>query len=151
MGKVQASIVIRAPVEKVWSYYTDVDRLQDWVPGGNVVKFEWLSPPPKKVGSRFRISIRAAGKTSTWTAEMTEMVENKRGAYKLVEGDLKRYEESFEFEPVGEETRVTAKMEYELPYHFLGKLLDILVVNRSIRTDTQAMWERLKTNVERLP
>jgi uncharacterized membrane protein len=151
MGRVQASTVIKAPVGKVWNYYADVDRLQDWIPGGNIMKFEWLSPPPKRVGSRFRISIRAAGRTSTWIAEMTEMVKNKKGAYKLVEGDLKRYEESFEFEPVGEETKVTSKMEYELPYHFLGKLLDTLSVNRSIRADIQAMLRRLKTNVERLP
>lgn len=150
MGRVQGSVVIKSPVSNVWSYYTDIDKLQEWIPGGNIVKFEWLSPPPKRVGSRFSISYRAAGRVSTWIAEMSEMVENKKGAYKLVEGDLKRYEESFEFEPVNEETKVTGRMNYELPYSLLGKLLDILTVENSIRADIQAMLERLKTNVEKL-
>ena len=150
MGRVQVHAVIKAPVSNVWSYYTDIDKLQEWIPGGNIVKFEWLSPPPKRVGSRFSISYRAAGRVSTWIAEMSEMVENKKGAYKLVEGDLKRYEESFELEPVNGETKVTCRMNYELPYSLLGKLLDILTVENSIRADTQAMLDRLKTNVEKL-
>jgi len=78
------------------------------------------------------------------------MVENKKGAYKLVEGDLKRYEESFELEPVNKETKVTGRVNYELPYSLLGKLLDIITVENSIRADIQAMLERLKTNVEKL-
>ena len=63
----------------------------------------------------------------------------------------REFEESFEFESLGEETKVVSEMEYELPYRFLGKLLDTLLVKRSIRADMQAMWERLKTHVERLP
>jgi ligand-binding SRPBCC domain-containing protein len=150
MGRIQVGVVIKAPVSNVWNYYTDIDKLQEWIPGGNIVKFEWLSPPPKSVGSRFRVSVRVAGRVSTWIAEMTEMVENKKSAYKLVEGDLKLYEDSFEFEPVNEETKVTDRINYELPYSLLGKLLDILTVENSIRSDMQAMLERLKTNVEKL-
>jgi uncharacterized membrane protein len=148
MGKVEVSILIRAPVSRVWNYYVDVGRLQEWILGGNIIKFEWF-PPPKRIGSRFRVSCRVAGMTSTWVAEMVEMMENKKAAYRLVEGDLKRYEETSEFEPVGEETRVTFRMDYELPYGFVGKLLDGLLVNKSLRKNIQAMLERLKSNIER--
>ena len=63
---------------------------------------------------------------------------------------LSIFEESFEFEEVNGETKVTCTMSYELPYSLLGKLLDILTVENSIRVDLQKMLERLKTNVESL-
>jgi len=149
MGKVQEVIMIKAPISEVWKYYSDVDKLHEWIAGGNIMKFEALSPPPKRVGSKFRISYRMMGRVFSWMIEIAEFLEKKRSAYKLVSGDLKRYEQSFEFNQTDEGTEVVSKVNYELPFSFLGKLLDVLVVNRQIKADIQESLMRLKTKVEK--
>ena len=67
--------IIDAPVEIVFLYLEDSDRLRQWVP--NLVEDESIIETPGKTGSKFRQVFVEKGKTMEMTGEITEYVENE--------------------------------------------------------------------------
>ena len=67
--------IIDAPVEIVFLYLEDSDRLKRWVP--NLVEDESIVETPEKTGSKFRQVFLERGKTMEMTGEITDYVENE--------------------------------------------------------------------------
>ena len=67
--------IVDAPVEIVFLYLEDSDRLKRWVP--NLVEDESIVETPEKTGSKFRQVFLERGKTMEMTGEITDYVENE--------------------------------------------------------------------------
>ena len=67
--------IIDAPVEIVFLYLEDSDRLKRWVP--NLVEDESIVETPEKTGSKFRQVFLERGKTMEMNGEITDYVENE--------------------------------------------------------------------------
>ena len=60
-------ITIAAAASDVWSLVSDVERFGEWSP--ETYRVEWLTPPPRAVGSRFRGYNRNLTGTKSWWSD----------------------------------------------------------------------------------
>jgi len=99
------------------------------------------------VGTTYRISAVLAGrKVGFHSHEFVEFEENRRFVDREVKGGSSKKEElTFVFGTTDRGTKVTATIDYELPYSVLGKILDKLMFRkkfeRFLKTDVQKAKE----------
>ncbi|MFQ6077346.1 MAG: SRPBCC family protein [Candidatus Bathyarchaeia archaeon] len=75
MGHIEVTSEIKAPVERVWAFMTDWDRVPEWTK--SVEKFEITSKQRSGVGMTFREVGFLAGRRYEYEGEVTDFVENK--------------------------------------------------------------------------
>ena len=80
---------------------------------------------------------------------VTEIQENKVYGFRQTSGFLKRGEGRFEILPSKKGSIVTWTNEYELPYSYLGKLMDKLKARKQFEEGMDQSIERLKQLLER--
>ena len=142
MGKFTKSIEIEASPEKVFTYINDDKKLNEV---NKDVKVETTSEGPVGVGTTRHFVGSAGGK---WDMEITEFVKNKKVAsHTIGAGDMK-VTDSWTLEPTAKGTKLTASMDYELPYSLLGKLVDKVRVSKFIEKNLDQMLENIKKALE---
>jgi uncharacterized membrane protein len=149
MTRIQESILVAATPDQCWKYYSDIGHLKDWVEGGGFKCMDWLSSPPKQMGSEFRMTLRYFGRRLAWQAKITKFEEPREVQYDLVEGDYVAFNQGTRFEPTPEGSRVTFWVQYELP-DLLTRIANCLLVKRLVRRDFLHMANRFKVQVEAL-
>ena len=115
MGRVEKSIEIKAPPEKVWELLA-VDRFPEWDEGTrkNVKSTEYaseVSTPEDK----YRVGVIARqteNRGKTLDLEITESLENEKITYRSNSWSA---DVTFILEPLEERTNLTYAMDYELP------------------------------------
>ena len=122
--KVQRSIEIAAPPEKIWPFLVEPEKILQWVI--TFKKFEYTSEQRSGVGTPIYVEEKA-GPTPLMKInfKVTEWVENERLAYSMTSGSgVKRYEisETIEATPTG--SKFTFMENVELPWGIVGKLLE---------------------------
>ena len=142
MGKFTKSIEIEASPEKVFTYINDDKKLNEV---NKDVKVETTSEGPVGVGTTRHFVGSAGGK---WDMEITEFVKNKKVAsHTIGAGDMK-VTDSWTLEPTAKGTKLTASMDYELPYSLLGKLVDKVSVGKVIEKQQSQTLENMKKALE---
>ncbi|GCE13694.1 SRPBCC family protein [Tengunoibacter tsumagoiensis] len=81
--KVEKSIVIARPVEKVFAFVTQMENVKRWLP---VTEVQALSNGPLGVGSRFRQSGEFMGQHFEGAIEVTRYEPSHAFSFKLVDG-----------------------------------------------------------------
>jgi ligand-binding SRPBCC domain-containing protein len=149
LTRIEKSIVIEAPVEKVFDFMTDV---------GNVVK---IQPPememtvlsrdegPVGVGSKIKLRAKVGGHVWEVQEETIELVKNKRHVHRQKSGAMKKLEATDLFEPKEKGTKLTTILEYELPYSLLGKVVDRLKVRKDMEKSVDYSLKKTKELVEK--
>jgi uncharacterized membrane protein len=141
-------ITVDVPVEEAFAYYLDESRLQDWICGGWMLEFSPLTPPPKGVGSRYRMVYRALGVTFRSITEVTTMEPSRLSTKRQVSGDYKDWRYEMHFAPAGpDKTHMEMRSDLVLPWGPLGVLLGWLG-RPLIQRERQAALERFKLQVE---
>jgi len=123
LGRIEKSIEIKAPPEKVWEVLA-LDRWSEWMDGWKDGEYTSEVRKPKdkyRVGALAHITEHAARTRIKYDFEITESLENekitfrsKSMGYTLITYILK---------PVEEGTKLTYAMDYEMPWGILGKFL----------------------------
>ena len=152
MGRIEKSIEIKAPPEKVWEMLV-WDRTPEWIAGNKSVNYtsEVSTPEDKyRVGASAHIINETAGKETKFDYEITESIENEKMTTHFTSGDIIGFG-IFSLKPTQVGTEITHLIEYELPYSILGKIIDKLVVGRKIEKemDIRKNLENLKTILEK--
>lgn len=127
MAVYERSTVIRAPLEAVWGFHTTVDGLiavtPDWLrlrvdsvigPDGEA------DPEELEVGTSVRLSVRPFGLAPrrSWTSQITHRAAGDDAAELrdvMVEGPFPRWHHIHQFATEQGGTRLTDRVEYELP------------------------------------
>lgn len=150
MARFEKSIVIEAPVEKVFDFVTDVENF--------VVKtrppemeMELLSRDegPVRVGQKARVRAKAGGQVWELEVETTELVKNKKQSVRQSGGPMKKFVMTNLFEPVDGGTRLSWITEYELPYSVLGKIIDALRVRKDMEKGQDYSMAKMKELIEK--
>ena len=127
MGRIEKSIEIRAPPEKVWEMLA-LDRFPEWQVGGGFtslqmegIKFtsEVITPEDK-----YRVGASARPKWEG-TFKVTESLKNEKITY-LIEEPGRNSTLTLVLEPVEEETKLTYAASYEMPWGIFGKFIEKL-------------------------
>ena len=145
MAHIEKSVIINAPLEKVFHYTANPATMHEWISG--LIESRDLPDGPVSVGTTWIQVIRLAGKN----IEMRRQVTVYEPPHKLVwEGDMVGGKATFinTFEPVNDKTKFTIIMDYTLPGSFMGQFADKLLVERIADRDVAHNTVTLKTILE---
>jgi len=122
--KVQGSIDIAAPPEKVWPFLVEPERILKWYT--LLQKFEYTGEQHTGVGTTFYMEEKA-GVFMKLSFVMTEWVENEKLAFRMTAGNfVKGYEQTWTVEPTASGSRFTLREDVKMPYGPVGRILGAL-------------------------
>jgi uncharacterized protein YndB with AHSA1/START domain len=132
------SVVIKAPVERVFSYVNDFKNLPEYAPAWTLTNLQGSG-----LGATFDWSLTAGGKSIRGSALTVDYVPNQR-VVNISSGDVQGTETYLYF-PVPEGTKLIYAMAYSIEVPLFTKR----VAAKAIRENTQADLKRLKAVMEK--
>ncbi len=123
--KLQRSIEIAAPPEKIWPFLVEPEKIMKWFTF--LRKFEYTSKQHSGVGTTFYYEEKSGPQLMKLNYVVTEWVENKKLAFKLNSGPLKKDDQVWSLEAIPSGTRFTMTEDAEMPWGIIGKVLDVLL------------------------
>jgi coenzyme Q-binding protein COQ10 len=127
MAKVERSLKINAPVEKVFSYVTDPRNELEYVPSITDIR----DITGQGVGQRFGWTYKMMGIPLKGEDEVTEYVPNQRYVQKSTGGIVSTW--TWTFQPEAGGTRLSLVVEYTIPVPVLGKVGERLALRQTER------------------
>jgi len=118
--RIEKSIEIKAPPEKVWEMLA-LDRLPEWNEEYGDVKYtsEVRNPEDKySVGARSHTKMKGAGEIDF---EITESLKNEKMTFRMLGKRANNTVVTYVLESIDDGTRFVYVMTYELPWGILGK------------------------------
>ena len=141
MVKAEASIMINAPVEKVFGLVIDTEKLPDWMP----LLMEVHDIQGEGVGKKFKWTYKFIGIKFEGMSEIVERIENQKTVVKSKAGIEAVW--TWNFNPEGGGTKLDVLVEYTIPVPVLGKFAENFVVKQGTR-DVKHALETLKHMLE---
>ena len=133
MAKVERSITIKAPVEKVFSYISNPKNELEFVPSITDIR----DVKGQGVGMRYGWTYKMMGISFKGESEVIEYTPNERYVHRSSGGIVSTWTYSFKAEGGG--TRLDLEVEYTIPVPVLGKIGERLVLRGSQREADYAM------------
>ena len=122
--RVQKSIEIAAPPEKIWPFLVEPEKILKWCI--TFKKFEYTREQRSGVGTPFYIEEKAAGPLMKLNFTVTEWVENERLVFSMTSGTgVKGYEQRWIIEATPSGSRFTFMENVELPFGIIGRLIGL--------------------------
>ena len=144
--KIQKSIEINAPPEKIWPFFVEPEKVLQWY--STFRKFEYTSNQHSGVGTPVYIEEQAVGPLMKMHFKATEWEENKKLALRMVSGSgVKSYHQVWLLENIPSGSRFTFMEEIELPMGIIGKLIG-LIAQKMSETTVNKIQLKLKALVE---
>jgi hypothetical protein len=81
MGRIEESIEIKCPVDKVFAYTTIAENWPKW--HDEILEAEQTSQGEVGVGTTFRVKTHSMSQTTDWTSKVTEYVQDKKWGKEL--------------------------------------------------------------------
>jgi len=145
LARIEKSIEISAPPEKVWPmlYW---DRVPEWLDG--IKEAEYTSEEKDCVGATAHVIGETAGVKVEFDVEITEYIENEKATWRSTAGNFTAIGLTA-LKPTEMGTELTLMMDYDLPYSILGKIVDKLMVGREIEKGFERSLKKLKNTIEK--
>ncbi len=142
MATIKKSIVIKAPVEKVFAFATDpIHTPEYWHSMSDIRDIKDLGGGKKTYAWTYKM----AGMKLDGTAEVVEFVPNK--LLKTISKGGIDSTITWEFTPVPEGTQMDALTEYKVPLPVLGRLAEGMI-HKQNEKEAETVMENLKRMME---
>ena len=141
MPKIENSITINAPVDKVFDYISDPMNQLEWLTS----VMEITDVTGSGVGQHWRWKYKMVGVGLQGESTVTEHIPNERRVQQSKGGIVSTW--TYSFEPHDGGTKMELVIEYTIPVPVLGKLAEKLVLRRNEREADLAM-ENIKDKME---
>ena len=148
MGRIEKTIEIEAPVEKVFAYVIDHENFVNNQPPDMEFKLLRKDDGPQRVGFTATVRAKVGGNVLEVEDETTELVKNKKYSGRQNGGSFKKFSHTELFEPTEHGTKYTTIIEYELPYSLLGKIIDKLKVHKEMEKSFDYSMKQTKKDLE---
>jgi uncharacterized protein YndB with AHSA1/START domain len=122
MTRIEHSVIIQAPIEKVFSYTADYQKWSEWFEG--VSDFRATTTVSQGNGARYAYKARMMGVSAKIETEIHDFQLNR--GWKGVATKGMPHLTQWIFEPITEGTKFTYILEYDMPIPLLCSLLDSL-------------------------
>ena len=142
MARIEESVEIKCPVDKVFEYTTDAKSWPKWQ--SIILEAEQTSQGPWSVGTTFKGISRMMGLSMKWTAKATEYEPNRKWAKNITCGPM-TIEENVTYEPI--EGRIKFTIVYDMKVGGILKMFSPMVVS-SMRKGTKKSLNNLKSILE---
>jgi len=155
LTRIEKSIEIKAPPEKVWEMLA-LDRFQEWQEemekGLKSLEYtsEVRTPKDKyKMGTSGHMSLKEMGMGEI-DFDITESLENKKLTYHMKKSGTNQLMGiiTLTLEPAKDGTEFTYVFDYEMPWGIFGKFLDKLFAKRESDKAQEKWLEKLKSILE---
>lgn len=131
MERYQRSILINAPIERVFDFHNDTNNLVEITPKSISVSFETRGEPG--LGQDIYLSIRQFVFLKTrWHVRITEHIPPTKMVDEQVKGPFAYWKQTRLLTKRGACTELTDVIEYQVPFGVLGMLANKLFVRRQI-------------------
>jgi uncharacterized protein YndB with AHSA1/START domain len=142
MTKLESSVVINRPLEEVFAFVTNPEKMTQWM--AELVEVKQTSEGSVGVGTTFSAVAKPLGRRAESTQEVVEYEPNGKFAIKSASGPVASQDE-YTFESVAGDTKLTRVVEAEMGGFF--KLAEPLVV-RMMRRQFKTNFANLKDLLE---
>jgi coenzyme Q-binding protein COQ10 len=143
MPYVETSIVIAAPPRAVYELAKQQERFPEFMP--DVESITVLERRPSGTLTRWKTLVEEA--PIEWTEDDRFDDENLRIDYKLLEGDLDKFEGSWSFTETDGKTHVVLGVDYDFGVPTLAELIGP-TLERKVRENSEMMLAALKREAE---
>ena len=142
MARIEESIEIKRPVDKVFAFTTEAKNWPKWQ--SFIAEAEQTSQGPVNIGTTFKGVSRMMGRSMGWTAIVTEYESNKKLGKKITSGSV-AFEEHITYTPV--ERGTTFTILYDMKVGGFLKLLSPVMAG-SMHKETKKSLGNLKSILE---
>jgi uncharacterized membrane protein len=142
MARVEKSVHIDAPVERVFAYLRDPMSNLEWLPG----IMEVTNVSGEGVGARFRWVYKMAGIALEGESTALEFVPNEQFVTESKSGIISTW--NWDFAPDNGGTKIELTVDYVVPIPVLGKLAEAVVVRQNERVLDTAL-ENIRSRMEK--
>jgi ligand-binding SRPBCC domain-containing protein len=124
--------VVPRPRHEVFRFFADASNLEAITPG--FLRFGILTPAPieMRTGATIDYQLTLLGLPLRWRSLITEWRPGERFVDEQVTGPYAAWRHTHEFEAQGNGTLVRDTVEYAVPYGPLGRLANLLFVERTL-------------------
>lgn len=143
MARVEHSVIVNAPIEKVWDVAARASGLPNWFANVTDVSYVHDTPVPD---AEMKLKYNVSGLNMDITARVGDFSEPTHLVMHLSGGI--NGTSTLDFLPSGNGTKVTQVFEYTLPGGGLGAIADKLIVERMNEANAKKSLESLKKLVE---
>jgi uncharacterized protein YndB with AHSA1/START domain len=143
--RIQRSVEIAAPPEKIWPFLIEPEKIMQWF--NLLKKFEYTSEQRSGAGTTFYYEESNGPMLMKLSYEVTEWVENERLAFSMTSGPAKKDDQVWAIEATPSGSRFTCTEDYEMPWGILGRMI-VALVGWMIGKRIQEILDNLKRVVE---
>jgi len=136
MARIEESVEIKRPPDKVFAYTTDAKTWTKWQ--STFPEAEQTSQGPVGVGTTFKGSIHMMGLTMKWTANATEYEANKKFGKTISCGSLTNQQHNT-YDPAGGGTKFT--IVYDMKVGGFMKLFSPMIVSSTRKALKKALGD----------
>jgi len=144
MPYVETSIVIEAPASRVYELAKEQERFPDFMP--DVESVSVLERHPTHIITRWKTLVEEA--PIEWTEEDRFNDADLRIDYKLLEGDLDKFEGAWTFSENGGSTHVVLGVDYDFGVPTLAELIGP-TLQKKVQENSEMMLAALKREAEK--
>jgi ribosome-associated toxin RatA of RatAB toxin-antitoxin module len=143
MPYVETTIDIAAPRREIYELAKDMERYSDFMPDVEYVKV--LSRKGNVTVTRWKTLVEEA--PIEWTEEDVFDDEKTRIDYRLIEGDLDKFEGAWTFDEIGGVTHVVLGVDYDFGVPTLAELIGP-ILHKKVEENSLMMLRALKSKCE---
>jgi len=111
MARIEASVEIKSPVDKVFAYTTEAKNWPQWQ--STIPEAEQTSPGGVRVGTTFKGTIHMMGRRMKWTAVVTEYEPHSKFGKNITSGPVTN-EQHNTYDPIGGGTKFTIVYDFKV-------------------------------------
>ena len=121
---------VPAPLPQVFEFFSDPNNLGRITP--DAMGFRILQAPQRKLraGDRIEYLVRVFRIPLRWTTRIESWNDNESFSDLQERGPYRYWLHTHSFRAVGDETEMRDRVEYELPFGFLGRIFGLPLVHR---------------------
>jgi uncharacterized protein YndB with AHSA1/START domain len=144
--QVQRSIEIKAPLEKIWLWLTEPEKIMKWFT--LLKKFEYTGEQRGGAGTTFYYEEKSSGGLMKMHYKVTEWEENRKIAFGVTSGSLKKDNQIWSLEPTPTGSRFTMFEDLEMPMGIFGKIIGALFGQMMVGKNMEKILANLKRVAE---
>lgn len=131
MERYQSSVIINAPLERVFHFHDDTNNLIKITP--RYISVSFTTKGPQGLGQDIYLTVRHLGIIPTsWHVRITEYQPPHRMVDEQIKGPFASWKQIRIVEALSEGTKLTDVVEYELPLGWFGRLVNAIAVRKQI-------------------
>lgn len=143
MSFIEARILINGTPEKIYALAKNMERFPEFMPDVEEVKV--LERGDGRTVTEWTTSVE--GIPITWSEEDIFDDASNTITYRLIEGDLDKFEGAWTFEPVDEGTQVTMTVDFDFGMPTLADLLGP-ILEVKVKENCEMMLNGMKNEIE---